>query len=194
LQQAIPVGENILAAVREQAPPAYIPSGSRTKTPKTPSPKKMDQILQRDMLNKRRFLQQQQQQVQSDSVEQIASNIRRSGFTNESATLHNGDGKQAIRSQSVGVQQSSFGKLIPSVPFPTIASRTVGTLASKIGLGHVSKRGSESSGVAQALNHGSGVANGPNISNSAAAVHASKASVAMIHSGSNVINSEHTGI
>jgi len=55
----IPAG-NLLTAMRNESTPGHVPPGSRTKTPKTPSPKKMDQILQRDMLNKRRFQLQQQ--------------------------------------------------------------------------------------------------------------------------------------
>jgi serine/threonine protein kinase len=64
---AIPAG-NILTAMRNEAHPGHIPLGSRTKTPKTPSPKKMDQILQKDLANKRRFLMQQQQQADIEAA------------------------------------------------------------------------------------------------------------------------------
>jgi hypothetical protein len=65
-------GGNILTSARNEPMPANVAAmmkvASAKKTPKTPSPKKMEQILQMDLNNKRRFmmqgLQKQQQQLQ----------------------------------------------------------------------------------------------------------------------------------
>lgn len=66
-------GGNILTSARNEPMPANVVAmmkvASAKKTPKTPSPKKMEQILQMDLNNKRRFmmqgLQKQQQQLQT---------------------------------------------------------------------------------------------------------------------------------
>jgi hypothetical protein len=238
---AIPAG-NILTAVRNEANPSHIPPGSRTKQPKTPSPKKMDQILQRDMLNKRRFqLQQQQlQQQQGGGAGEFreaapqgggyATRSNRYSLPNQgshavgdlhtsstASTGSGGSGRGHVRShsasdfaalqQQAGSQQvpaqappqqqaqpqqvSRFGKLLPSgVPFPNIASR----VSNITGRSAAPGAGGGSSGVAASGTRRAGAPGGSGGSGSAAdmAVHMHHSNT-ILHSGSNVINSEYGG-
>ena len=205
----IPAG-NILTAVRNEAPPGHIPPGSRTKTPKTPSPKKMDQILQRDMINKRRFLMQQQEADSSAAVAMAAVNASRSSRStfpsnpldntinaNANGSHNNNSNSSSIayatRSQSAvpdhqqqqqQQQVSRFGRLLPAsvaanVPFPSIASRMTNLGNRMAGNTARNTRGSDSNG------------NGNTAATSQQQQQQAARSVAIMHSGSNVINSEH---
>lgn len=201
---AIPSG-NILTAVRNEVNPPHIPPGSRTKTPKTPSPKKMDQILQRDQLNKRRFLLQQQAAAQAGGEGVVDAGVaaqqmqqpgpsygtRSSRYAQQNSSgMGEVLGGNGVQQQQQGQQQGQgqmtrFGKLIPAVavPFPSIASRMsniTGRISSQAG-----PTGKKTGGVPSA----GGSVGGAGVGEvSATHMHHSNT---ILHSGSNVINSEY---
>jgi len=217
---AIPAG-NILTAVRNEANPSHIPPGSRTKTPKTPSPKKMDQILQKDMLNKRRFL------IQQQAAEREAANsatmttqqgpsygtrsTNRFNYANSSSAMQDvmgggvsgvalgtGRAQQQQQQQSTGgasgdpqQQVSRFGKLVPTggaVPFPSIASR-MSSVSNRANGG--AGNGASGSRKVQAGSSQGNSSGGDVAAAVAAAAMNTHHSNTILHSGSNVINSDY---
>ena len=211
---SIPAG-NILAAVRNENP-GNVPPGSRTRAPKTPSPKKMDQILQRDMVNKRRFLIQQQAAAAGDGnstgapASQGSSYATRSGNARYSLPGHgsaaadlisggavshhqrslSGTANDYPANQAHGQQVSRFGKLIPSVgaPFPSIASR-MSNLSNRVsGGGGAVRRGA---GAAATSNTAATASDSHNTQSQAAAAANMHHSNTILHSGSNIIKSEY---
>jgi hypothetical protein len=239
----IPPG-NLLTAMRNESTPGLIPPGSRTKTPKSPSPKKMDQILQRDLINKRRFqIQQQAAEGGEDHSTGVAAGagVGVAGYQNTRANRNSFPSNygMAVQEMNAQVNQHSvfannrshsaapehynthahgapppqalqvnrFGKLIPAAgagPFPTIASRMTNSnnnanngnniprasvrrtnpiTGAPIGMSSSSNNNSNSD-----LNNINNNQQGGSANNPSQMHHSS----AMLHSGSNIINSEYS--
>jgi len=181
---AIPPGSgNILTAVRNENP-SHIPPGSRMKTPKTPSPKKMDQILQKDMVNKRRFLLQGGGVPGSNEATAAAAAWTRSQASQSQSRI--------ARSTFPNPEEEQVVRRNRNVPFPSISARSNSN-------SHIAS-GNSASALAAAIGAGVGVGGGTfRQSRSASSgsselksyVESASRSHAMVHSGSNVINSEH---
>jgi serine/threonine protein kinase len=212
---AIPAG-NILTAMRNEAHPGHIPVGSRTKTPKTPSPKKMDQILQKDMLNKRRFLMQQQQQQADIEAAGAAAAVAAQGPSyatrSNRYSLSNGAGSNMqdvlgggavnvnagghVRSQSAAsdysqqaaaaAQQQQMSRFGKLIP---AAGVPFPTIASR--MTNISNRlsGAGGGGKKAPTSGGNGVAEGSAGGAAGAAQMNMHHSNTILHSGSNIINS-----
>jgi len=209
----IPSGSgNILTAVRNEAPPSHIPPGSRMKTPKTPSPKKMDQILQKDLINKRRFLAQQQgeaggtnsngnnnQGSSSSSSNAMTTRSARKTFPNPQQDGDSASGKLNNQQQTAVVANRRLSnRLIPSVPFPSISARMQANSANnnnnssssnsnsgRVVMSH-SARGARSSSSSNDLKNY--VESQQHAQSATGAAAATRSHAHMVNSGSNVIN------
>ena len=200
---AIPEG-NILTAVRNEAPPAHIPPGSRMKTPKSPSPHKVDQILQKDIMNKRRFM------IEQGALNNDSSN----SLTSRSANTQSDDSRTShllpttnttledMRKQRSNVASSTFHKSNPSAPSTIVRNAPSGpdkAVAAPLNYQQAGGRFSRMtpsipnfpSFASRITNMGIGAGNYNSRVSSRRPPGGVPASGAMMHSGSNVIHSEH---
>jgi len=196
---AIPDG-NILTAVRNEAPPSHIPPGSRTKTPKSPSPHKVDQILQKDIMNKRRFMIEQSvlNNDNSTSLTSRSANTQSSDQKTSSHMLPANNALEDLRRQRSNAIPSASQKSNASTPSTIIRNTFIGS--DKVVGAPLNQQAGRFSRLAPTIpsfpsfasritSMGMGAATGR--STSRRSTGGIPASGAMMHSGSNVINSEH---
>ena len=116
--------------------PLIYHQGSRTKTPKSPSPQKIDQIIQKDLINKRRFRIQQQAQTyitinktlyRQNNLNQPTSQVETrplrtlSASNNNHSKIYNSNNNITNNNNGMAIN-NSYGKQ-PEVNDQTVASR-----------------------------------------------------------------------
>jgi hypothetical protein len=170
--------DNVLTAVRGES--GAVPSRSRKSAPKTPSPQKVDSILQKDINNKRRFALEDLQRQRDLDNKNFASGNDNSGhapvdqdakkpskWTFPSKTA-NAASNQDMTSYSHQQQQKPPVRS-SGMPFPSLSR--IGSFGSKAPSNVV---GGRSTSAGAAIGKGT-----------------TKSSSTMMHSGSNIISGDH---
>lgn len=189
---SIPQGDNILTAVRNETNSQV----SRNKNPKSPSPKKVSVIKQKDLNNKRRFLLQQEGIAVEDNVDTARSS--KSDNTNTKQMMMNMKSQHSNKKYGLLSGQNNtnnnavkrLGRFVPTVPvpFPSLTGRQI-TQANR-------NSNINNAAAAAAMRHNNGGGSDRLSSHShdtydnndaVMVVHGSR-SKAMMQGGSNVIN------
>ena len=169
------VSSNILTSVRNDFHSSSSSIGSGRYKPKTPSPKKMEQILQKDLSNKKRFLMQgmakQKEQLEQDQANNALYTARNTFPAPE-------DDPTPPANSNAANGSKKFGRFIPMNPSSSNAG-----LMSQLQMTYQnlsSRMGSSRRQSIPAIDSGAGYSVG-----------GSHRSSAIMNTGSNVIHGEH---